>query len=181
MLELFNELGNIGPENGDFGHESHPFRHLDSESARRAVHHLRKQNWSCPGLADKLSAYPPVRSALAKKCPHFDKIGDAGNRRRHESVSTNVRRVLGHACRHDGRVTRSSRTSSQLKHKHTMKKIFMLGVAAMVLATLSARAGDAKALYDQSCAKCHGADGKGDTKIGQKLGVKNYSDAAVQD
>ena len=57
----------------------------------------------------------------------------------------------------------------------------MLGVAAMVLATLSARAGDAKALYDQSCAKCHGADGKGDTKIGQKLGVKNYSDAAVQD
>jgi mono/diheme cytochrome c family protein len=61
-----------------------------------------------------------------------------------------------------------------------MKKLFMLTIAAMALATLSARAGDAKALYDQSCAKCHGADGKGDTKIGKVLGVKDYSDAAVQ-
>ena len=57
----------------------------------------------------------------------------------------------------------------------------MLSIAAMALATWSARAGDAKALYDQSCAKCHGAEGKGDTKIGQKLGVKDYSDAKVQD
>ena len=56
----------------------------------------------------------------------------------------------------------------------------MLSIAAMALATLSARAGDAKALYDQSCAKCHGAAGKGDTKMGQRLGVKDYSDAAVQ-
>ena len=57
----------------------------------------------------------------------------------------------------------------------------MLSIAAMALATLSARAADGKALYDQSCAKCHGADGKGDTKIGKMLGVKDYSDAAVQD
>lgn len=48
------------------------------------------------------------------------------------------------------------------------------------MAALSARAGDAKGLYDQSCAKCHGAEGKGDTKMGQKLGVKDYTDAAVQ-
>ena len=56
----------------------------------------------------------------------------------------------------------------------------MWSIAAVALATLSAHAGDAKALYDQSCAKCHGADGKGDTKIGQKLGVKDYSSATVQ-
>ena len=31
-----------------------------------------------------------------------------------------------------------------------------------------------------ACAKCHGADGKGDTKIGQKLGVKDFTDAKVQ-
>ncbi len=61
-----------------------------------------------------------------------------------------------------------------------MKKIILLSIAAMALAALSARAGDAKALYDQSCAKCHGADGKGDTKIGKLLGVKDYTDAAVQ-
>ena len=64
--------------------------------------------------------------------------------------------------------------------KHVMKKLIMLSIAAMAMATLSAHAGDAKALYDQSCANCHGADGKGNTKMGQRLGVKDYTDAAVQ-
>ena len=27
---------------------------------------------------------------------------------------------------------------------------------------------------------CHGKDGKGDTKIGQKLGIKDFTDAKVQ-
>ena len=62
-----------------------------------------------------------------------------------------------------------------------MKKLIMLSIAAVALAAWSARAGDAKALYEQTCLKCHGADGKGDTKMGQKLGVKDYSSAAVQD
>jgi mono/diheme cytochrome c family protein len=62
-----------------------------------------------------------------------------------------------------------------------MKKTIMLSIAAVALAAWSASAADGKALYDQSCAKCHGADGKGDTKMGQKLGVKDYSTAAVQD
>jgi len=79
-----------------------------------------------------------------------------------------------------GRRPGAAGLDSQLKPEPIMKKLFMLTIAAMALATLSARAGDAKALYDQSCAKCHGADGKGDTKIGKVLGVKDYSDAAVQ-
>ena len=45
---------------------------------------------------------------------------------------------------------------------------------------LAASAGDAKTMYDKSCAKCHGADGKGQTKMGAKLGVKDYTDAKVQ-
>ena len=57
----------------------------------------------------------------------------------------------------------------------------MLSIAAVALAAWSAHAGDAKAIYADSCAKCHGADGKGDTKMGQKLGAKDYSTAAVQD
>jgi len=61
-----------------------------------------------------------------------------------------------------------------------MKKLLVLGIAAMTVAALSARAADAKANYDASCAKCHGAEGKGDTKIGQKLGVKDFTDAKVQ-
>jgi len=49
------------------------------------------------------------------------------------------------------------------------------GVAAWNVA-----AADAKENWDKLCAKCHGADGKGQTRMGQKQGVKDYSDAKVQ-
>ena len=45
---------------------------------------------------------------------------------------------------------------------------------------LNASAADAKANWDTLCAKCHGEDGKGQTKMGQKLGVKDFTDAKVQ-
>lgn len=41
----------------------------------------------------------------------------------------------------------------------------------------SVLAADGKALYEQHCAKCHGADGKGETKMGKKLGARDYSNA----
>ena len=34
--------------------------------------------------------------------------------------------------------------------------------------------------WDNSCASCHGADGKGQTKVGKKLKLKDYTDAKVQ-
>ena len=61
-----------------------------------------------------------------------------------------------------------------------MKKIIMLGVAIGCATAMTASAADAKATYEKVCAKCHGADGKGQTKMGQKLGVKDYTDAKVQ-
>lgn len=61
-----------------------------------------------------------------------------------------------------------------------MKKILILSVIASALALTSAQAEDAKAIYEKSCAKCHGPDGKGQTKMGQKLGIKDYTDAKVQ-
>lgn len=36
-------------------------------------------------------------------------------------------------------------------------------------------------MWNKDCAKCHGEDGKGKTKMGEKLGVKDYSDAKVQE
>ena len=62
-----------------------------------------------------------------------------------------------------------------------MKRILTVTIAIMAISALSARAADGKALYvDKGCAKCHGEDGKGDTKMGKKLGAKDYTDAKVQ-
>ncbi len=62
-----------------------------------------------------------------------------------------------------------------------MKKLLPLLVAMVAISALSATAADAKAIYEKECTKCHGADGKGDTKMGKKMGAKDYSDAKVQD
>lgn len=62
-----------------------------------------------------------------------------------------------------------------------MKKLIVFGVALLMAGVISARAADAKEIYDKDCAKCHGADGKGKTKMGEKLGVKDYTDAKVQE
>ncbi len=54
----------------------------------------------------------------------------------------------------------------------------MIAGAILTIAIFTATtmlAADGKALYGEQCAKCHGADGKGETKMGKKLGVKDYS------
>ncbi len=61
-----------------------------------------------------------------------------------------------------------------------MKKLLTLSIAVVAMTAWSARAAEAKTLYEQDCAKCHGADGKGDTKMGKKLGAKDYTDPKVQ-
>jgi len=61
-----------------------------------------------------------------------------------------------------------------------MKRLVTLSMIIAAAALLSARAEDAKAIYEKQCAKCHGPDGKGETKLGKKAGVKDYTDAKVQ-
>ena len=62
-----------------------------------------------------------------------------------------------------------------------MKKILVLATMFGFAVVFNAPAADAKTNWDTLCAKCHGEDGKGQTKMGQKLGIKDYTDPKVQE
>jgi len=61
-----------------------------------------------------------------------------------------------------------------------MKKTILLSIGLVFATALCSRAADAKENFEATCAKCHGTDGKGQTKMGQKLNIKDFSDAKVQ-
>jgi cytochrome c553 len=62
-----------------------------------------------------------------------------------------------------------------------MKTILKHAVLAAVLFTgANLLAADVKENYDKECAKCHGPDGKGQTRMGRQSGAKDYTDPKVQ-
>src|SRR6185369_10978231 len=68
-----------------------------------------------------------------------------------------------------------------MKRWEIMKKVIQTAVLAILVASSAGlRAADVKAIYDKECAKCHGADGKGQTKMGRQSGAKDYTDPKVQ-
>ncbi len=61
-----------------------------------------------------------------------------------------------------------------------MRKMLVAAVAAAFLPALAVFAADAKTNWDDNCAKCHGPGGKGDTRMGAKLHIRDFTDPAVQ-
>ena len=61
-----------------------------------------------------------------------------------------------------------------------MKKLILITATFGFAAAITASAADGKTNWDSLCAKCHGADGKGQTNMGKKLGIKDLTDAKVQ-
>ena len=55
-----------------------------------------------------------------------------------------------------------------------IRTLMVMAVLALGAAGARARADDVAALYKSKCAVCHGADGKGDTPAGKKLGTKDF-------
>jgi len=55
-----------------------------------------------------------------------------------------------------------------------------VALAVITLWSTALVAEDAAGLYKAKCAACHGADGKGDTAMGKKLGVRDFASPEVQ-
>ncbi len=59
----------------------------------------------------------------------------------------------------------------------TIHRFIVLALASIALSTYGA---DAAGNWKESCAKCHGEDGKGETKMGRKLSIGDLTDAKMQ-
>jgi cytochrome c553 len=61
-----------------------------------------------------------------------------------------------------------------------MKKTIAIVTMLAFGSFLTAKAEDAKTIWAAQCTKCHGADGKGQTAMGKKLKLRDFTDAKVQ-
>jgi len=62
---------------------------------------------------------------------------------------------------------------------NTPIRLLTVGLSLAGAAVLG-RAASTQDNWDNSCASCHGEDGKGQTKQGKKLKVRDYTDPKVQ-
>lgn len=60
-----------------------------------------------------------------------------------------------------------------------ISRMAFLLFAVVLLFTACAMADDSAALYKSKCQVCHGADGKGATAVGQKMGCKDFHSPEV--
>src|SRR3954467_3090999 len=59
-------------------------------------------------------------------------------------------------------------------------KLYLLGLITASLLGTSVFAAEVKENWEKHCQKCHGPDGKGQTKMGRQSGAKDYTDPKVQ-
>jgi len=59
-------------------------------------------------------------------------------------------------------------------------KHLLLTLLTGSILTSTAFAADVKENWEKHCQKCHGPDGKGNTRMGRQSGVKDYTDPKVQ-
>jgi len=57
---------------------------------------------------------------------------------------------------------------------------FLFGLITSSLLVTAGFSADVKENWEKHCQKCHGPDGKGNTRMGRQSGVKDYTDPKVQ-
>jgi cytochrome c6 len=62
---------------------------------------------------------------------------------------------------------------------HLSRIAMLTAVSALVFSALSPANDESPALYKSRCQACHGADGKGETAAGKKLGVRSFQSPEV--
>ena len=67
-----------------------------------------------------------------------------------------------------------------MKTKITSIKTLLIVASLLAAFAGASRAAEVKENWEKHCQKCHGADGKGQTKMGRQSGVKDYTDPKVQ-
>lgn len=59
-------------------------------------------------------------------------------------------------------------------------KLPMAALAASLLIAIAPATGAASPAWEKHCVSCHGVDGKGKTRMGQRLKIRDLADAARQ-
>ena len=67
-----------------------------------------------------------------------------------------------------------------MKTKLRSLKTTLLAAGLLAAFAGASRAAEVKENWEKHCQKCHGADGKGQTKMGRQSGAKDYTDPKVQ-
>jgi mono/diheme cytochrome c family protein len=69
---------------------------------------------------------------------------------------------------------------ARIGKKYRVGAIAALPLFLLALPHLVAAQSDGQKLYDTTCAKCHGADGTGNTPVGKAVGAKDLNSAEAK-
>jgi mono/diheme cytochrome c family protein len=69
---------------------------------------------------------------------------------------------------------------ARITKKYRVGAVAALPLLLLAFPHLAAAQSDGQKLYDTNCAKCHGADGTGNTTVGKAVGAKDLNSAEAK-